>query len=182
MTCIIGILDKKKRTIFLGGDSAGVAGQGMTIVKKPKVFMNREFIMGYTDSFRMGQVLEYGFIPPKHPKGMGVTRYMVTDFMDHLRICFKDAGYMKIDGEREQGGAFIVGYKGHLFGVESDLQVTESRKPFEACGSGSWQAEGALYATQDWKDPVKRIRMALRAAAEFIVSVRGPFTIKSLRY
>jgi 20S proteasome alpha/beta subunit len=56
MTCIVGIIDKE--TIYLGGDSAGTAGYGQSIRKDKKVFIkDNKFIIGFTSSFRMGQLL-----------------------------------------------------------------------------------------------------------------------------
>lgn len=62
MTCIVGLVDKG--SIYMGGDSAGVAGLSVTTRADEKVFLNGPFIMGFTTSFRMGQILRYKFVPP----------------------------------------------------------------------------------------------------------------------
>lgn len=57
MTCIIGLIKNKK--VYIGGDSAGVDGLNITIRKDSKVFKINKFIIGYTSSFRMGQLLRF---------------------------------------------------------------------------------------------------------------------------
>ena len=70
MTAIVAI--RQDNTVYMGGDSAGVAGLKITIRKDPKVFINGNFLMGFTTSFRMGQLLQYSFKPPEHPKNMTI--------------------------------------------------------------------------------------------------------------
>jgi len=54
MTCIAGFVNKNE--VWIGGDSAGVAGYNLRIRKDTKVFkVNGRFLIGYTNSFRMGQ-------------------------------------------------------------------------------------------------------------------------------
>jgi ATP-dependent protease HslVU (ClpYQ) peptidase subunit len=64
MTCIVGV--NHNGNIYIGGDSAGVAGLQLQIRSDEKVFLTGDFIMGFTTSFRMGQLLRYAFSPPEH--------------------------------------------------------------------------------------------------------------------
>jgi len=57
MTCIVGLIDKESKKIYMGGDSAGVANYSLSVRKDPKVFKRYGFIFGFTSSFRMGQLL-----------------------------------------------------------------------------------------------------------------------------
>ena len=59
MTCIVGLVDNGK--IYMGGDSAGVSNLDIRIRADQKVFKTGEFIMGFTSSFRMGDLLKYDF-------------------------------------------------------------------------------------------------------------------------
>ena len=61
MTCIVGILEENG-DIYMGGDSAGASGNTLKIRADEKVFINENYIMGFTSSFRMGQLLRYGFM------------------------------------------------------------------------------------------------------------------------
>jgi hypothetical protein len=63
MTCIAGISDKETGITYLGGDSLGSNGYSGAINKQHKVFHlqdTNEAIIGYTSSFRMGQLLMCG--------------------------------------------------------------------------------------------------------------------------
>ena len=53
MTAIAGLVHDGK--VYIGGDSAGVAGMDLHLRSDPKVFTVGEFVIGYTTSFRMGR-------------------------------------------------------------------------------------------------------------------------------
>ena len=174
MTCIVGIVSKGKT--YLGGDSAGVAGLDITIRKDKKVFHNGEMVMGFTSSFRMGQVLQYDFIHPEIDTD-DLMAYMVKSFIPALRECFKKAGYAKVDSNRESGGCFLVGVRGRLFQVDSDFQVGENVCGYAAVGCGENYAYGSLFTSAEGADlkPKWRLEKALEAAAEFSGGVVAPF-------
>jgi hypothetical protein len=97
MTCIVGLIDNGK--VWMGGDSAGVSGLDVTVRKDPKVFKNGDFLIGYTSSFRMGQLLRFKFNPPKYyaeQHNNDEYQYMCTDFIEAIRICLKAGGYSKV--------------------------------------------------------------------------------------
>lgn len=175
MTCIVGLVDKGD--VYIGGDSAGVAGLSLSIRADEKVFGNGPFLMGFTTSFRMGQLLRYKFDPPAQTVGQEDMRYMVTSFIDAARQCFSQNGFG--DKEATRGGSFLVGYKSKLYSIESDYQVGIPATPFDAVGCGSDLALGALYATAGLK-PEIRVRTALEAASSFSAGVAPPFTILKL--
>src|SRR5689334_16657482 len=132
MTCIVGLIEKKK--VYIGGDSAGVAGLDVTVRKDPKVFKVGDFVIGCTTSFRMMQLIRFSFNPPKRFEGDDIFKYMCSEFVNVLRRCLKDGGYAKKENEEESGGTFLVGHQDRLFRIDSDYQVGESQKPFEAVG------------------------------------------------
>lgn len=174
MTCIVGIAHKGK--VYIGGDSAGVDGRyGLVVRADRKVFRSGDFVMGFTTSFRMGQLLAFNFNPPKPRVGVDIMAYMVTDFIDAARARMKEGGFKKVDKEVEEGGTFLVGYSGRLFHIADDFQVGESTHGFDACGCGDQLALGSLRSTRQWPDPTKRLREALETAQAFSAGVRGPF-------
>jgi ATP-dependent protease HslVU (ClpYQ) peptidase subunit len=177
MTAIVGLVDKGK--VYIGGDSAGAGGYHLQIRADEKVFRNGPFLFGFTTSFRMGQLLRYAFAPPKHDSDMSDYAYLVTAFVDGIRACLKAGGYNKTKEGEENGGTFLLGYRGHLYKVADDYQVAESADNFDACGCGQPVALGALYAT-DGEKPEKRVRKALKAAERFNTDVRGPFVVEVL--
>ena len=177
MTCIAGVVHRGR--VYIGGDSAGVCGYDLTVRRDGEVFRNGPFVLGFTGSFRMGQLLAHAFRPSPVPKKRGaLERYMVVDFVDALRATLKERGWARKESEQEVGGHFLVGVAGRLFHVESDYQVGEARDGFDAVGCGGEAARGALFATTNLK-PEARVRMALRAAERCNAGVRGPFLVLS---
>jgi hypothetical protein len=174
VTCIVGLIADGR--VHIGGDSAGVDGRYSLVVRSDrKVFRNGDFVMGFTSSFRMGQLLAFDFNPPKPRIGTDIMAYMVTDFIDAARAQMKKGGYARTENAVESGGTFLVGYAGRLFHVSDDFQVGESVHGFDACGSGDHLALGSLRSTRDWTDPHARLREALETAEAFNAAVRGPF-------
>ena len=177
MTCIIGIVDKKK--VYIGGDSAGISGYSLTIRKDPKVFTIGEFAFGFTTSFRMGQLLMHGFKPPP-VNGSDLYQYMCTSFIDAVRARFKDGGFAEKNNEVEFGGVFLVGVRRRLFQVGSDYQIGEPIDKIDACGCGQDIALGSLYSQSTTVSAKTRILNALKAAEHFNAGVRGPFRVVSV--
>jgi ATP-dependent protease HslVU (ClpYQ) peptidase subunit len=176
MTAVVGLVHDGR--VHLGADSAGVSGWSLTVRADEKVFATGEYVMGFTSSFRMGQLLRYGFTPPA-PEG-DLPRFMVTTFIDAGRESLKTGGYATKSSEQEFGGTFLVGIRGRLFEIHNDYQVGEPADQIAAVGCGFEVALGALYATAATRTPVKRrILTALSAAERFNAGVRGPFALVS---
>lgn len=176
MTCIVGYLDKESDKVTMGADSAGVAGMDITIRKDPKIFRNGEFIIGCTSSFRMIQLLRFSFKPPER-KCWDVYEYMCTDFINEVRKCFKDGGFLQKYKEGDEGGGtFLVAYKNRLFEIEGDFQVGENLNGMACVGCGADFAIGSLYTSENTDlSPEKRVLKALEAAAFFSAGVSEPF-------
>ena len=176
MTCIVGMIDKEG--VYIGGDSAAIYADDLSfnIRTDEKVFVKGDFIFGYSSSFRMGQLLRYKLKIPAHVKGMDTTQYMVTFFIDAVKRCFDDNDFdVDVDD-----GSFVVGYKGKLYVIMSDYQVAQAKENFISLGCGEHFAMGAMYASTE-KDPIKKIEIALSAAAAFSMGVKPPFVyVKSL--
>lgn len=177
MTCIVGVTDGK--TVTIGGDSAGVAGYDLTVRADAKVWADNGWVFGFTSSFRMGQLLRYGFTPPAMTEGQDLDEYMVTSFVGAVRQTLKDGGYASVDSNVERGGTFLVGTRGRLFLIDSDYQVGESGYPFDAVGCGESFALGALHAIGDKLTPDRRVLRALEIAETCSAGVRGPFKVAS---
>ncbi|CAM3463178.1 hypothetical protein G4177_06195 [Corallococcus sp. ZKHCc1 1396] len=175
MTCIAAVAHRGR--VVIGGDSAGVGGYELSVRRDPKVFRNGPFVIGFTTSFRMGQLLEHAFTPPPVPTRRGaLERYLVVDFVDALRGVLTERGWARKQNGQEEGGTFLVGVSGRLFRIDSDYQVGEARDGFDAVGCGSEAARGALFASSGLK-PDARVRLALRAAERCNAGVRGPFLV-----
>lgn len=175
MTCIVGIAENGKVT--MGADSAGAAGYEIATRKDSKVFINGGVLMGCTTSFRMIQLLQYALTVPKRHPDTDVMRYMVTEFIPAVRVCFRDGGFMTKASEADVGGNFLVGIEGRLFNVYSDFQVGERAEGFDACGCGEAYALAAMLCTADAMPADQRVRRALEVAERFSAGVRGPFNL-----
>lgn len=179
MTCIVGV--EHGGRVWIGGDSAGVAGYSITSRADSKVFRNGPYVMGFTSSFRMGQLLRWKLEPPKPPKEPEYLEcFMSTEFVDAVRKCLSSGGYAAKKNEVEEGGTFLVGVKGVLFTVESDFQVGLNHDGYDAVGCGQDLALGSLFTTVGVK-PKARVKAALMAAAHHSAGVAGPFVVEATR-
>lgn len=181
MTCVVGLIKSGK--VYMGSDSAAVDEKGGHIFaqKSPKVFTVGQFGIAFVDSFRMGQILQYEWVPPRFtgsPKALD--KFMRTKFIDSVKDAFKGGGYGNFgpnveDGD--QGGIFLVAVRGtgRLFYVDDDFQVGENIIPYYAEGIGMDFALGSLHSTQNMRDPYKRMELALAAASQFSVGVCPPY-------
>lgn len=178
MTAIAGIVQDGK--VWIGGDSAGVAGYGLSVRADPKVFELDEFLIGYTSSFRMAQIIRYHVAPEPPKEGQSPFEYMVCSFVPLVRQAMKTHGYLKTEDGREEIGMFLAGWRGRLFSIQGDLQVGENALPYAACGCGEDLVLGSLHTTNRYDiAPTTRIQLALEAAEAFSAGVRGPFMILS---
>ena len=187
MTCIVGVADEHRGITYIGGDAAAVAGHTLTLVT-PKVWRRHGWVFGGTTSFRMMDILRHSldidYELDRNTEGGELLRFMQTSFVDAVREVLKAGGFMKVENGVEQGGSWLAGYRGRLFHIDSDQQVTESLHGYFAVGSGDDTALGALYALKileeeaylDLPGPAK-ITAALSAAAAHITTVSPPFTV-----
>ena len=153
MTCIVGV-EAPGHTV-IGGDSAGVDDQDLLVVRADaKVFalLGGEFVVGFTDSFRMGQLLRYGLrLPAREARDTAYRRdperFMAVTFIDAVRSCLARGGFARKEDEVESAGTFLVGWRERLYEVGDDYQVGRSTSGYAAVGGGASIAFGALHAT-----------------------------------
>jgi len=179
VTCVVALKARRgsRHQVVMGGDSAGVSRLDVTLRKDPKVFRNGEFLIGYAGSFRMGQLLRFKFQPPPVMKrGKDPFQYMCTYFVDEVRRTLKKGGFSEIENNVEEGGNFLVGFRGRIFEVGSDFQVGEATSDYAAIGCGDSYALGALAASAV-SDPKERVLQALAVAEKFSGGVRSPFVV-----
>lgn len=181
MTCIVAIA--QNGIVYMGSDHAASDDKTGWILsrKEPKCFKVGQYGIAFTDSFRMGQILQYSWTPPKYTPtktNSGLDKFMRTKFIDSVKVAFKDNGYGSIgsSSDEDTGGIFIVGIEGRIFTIDEDFHVGENVVNYMAEGSGGQIALGALYATKNQKNPRLRLKAALEAATEFNMSVAAPYT------
>jgi ATP-dependent protease HslVU (ClpYQ) peptidase subunit len=181
MTAIVAIAENGK--VYIGADSAGISREDLSISsrKDEKVFVAGEFIIGFTSSFRMGQILKYFLKCPKQKKTQTDEEYMCTTFIDNVQKVFKDKNYGQVESNEQSGGTFIVGYRGTIYTIYDDFQIQVCHENYASEGCGRFLALGSLYTTTTFKMTTEnKITMALAAAETHNAGVRNPFIIKEL--
>lgn len=176
MTAIAGLMDSGQ--VWIGGDSAGVAGYSRTVRADVKVFANAGYIFGFTDSFRMGQLIRCAWVPPQPSDNEDVYEFLVTRFIDDLRTMLKAGGFVEVLNNVETGGSFLMGFRGQLYNVDSDFQVGIPAIGYDARGCGEDLVLGSLFTSAGGRmSPRTRITRALDAASAFSAGVCPPYTV-----
>ncbi len=173
MTCIVGV--ETPRGVLLGADSISADGWVCFVSDQPKLFRIGAYVLGFTSSWRMGDLLRHHLrLPP--PPVARVHRHMVVTVIPAIRACLKEGGFATTKEGAEIGGFFLIGASGHLFQVASDYQVNRSSHGYDVVGVANAIALGALAATdRAGLTPRKRLRTALEAAGKHCMGVRGPW-------
>lgn len=179
MTIIVAL--KHDGDIYMGCDSAGTRGISEVRVRKDsKIAIRKGYVLGFTDSFRMGQLLQYEVDFPE-PSKTGHFKFMVKKVIPKIRECFGNHGFTTVQHQnRETGGEFLIGFSGSLYHIFSDFQVAEMHLPYTACGCGDHYALGSLASTEGMK-PRDRVLKALKVAGEFSNGIRAPYRLKVLK-
>jgi hypothetical protein len=173
MTCIVGI--ETPQGVMLGADSiSGDTGSWTCwTADVPKLFRLGQYVLGFTSSWRMGDLLRHQLrLAP--PPATRVHRHMVVAVVPAIRACLKEGGFATTKDGAEVGGFFLIGTNGQLFQIGSDYQVNRSTHGYNAVGVGRDIALGALAATERGA-PRRRLRLALEAAGKHCMGVRGPW-------
>src|ERR1051326_5241874 len=99
MTCVVGLIHED--VTYIGSDSLGSNTYNKTVRKDKKVFHSKDtnkMIMGFTSSFRMGQILMYakGLVDLRDEHTHDFDHeYFVTRFIPNLIEKFENNGYGK---------------------------------------------------------------------------------------
>lgn len=182
MTCIVGMVDGGD--VFIGADSCGSDGWTSDNVEESKVFKNNDFIIGYTGSFRLGQILEHGFKIPEKDIDQSYESYLVKNFLPAMIKTFKKHSFLRKEEEVAYFvGPFLLGYCGRLFEIQGDLSYLESSKGYASIGSGRMIAKGAIDACLQIGEKLSAdeiITIAIKAAKNHVPTVAGEINILSI--
>lgn len=182
MTCIIGLKHKKK--VYIGGDSCAVGGYETRVFSNKKVFYignnNNRMLIGYSGSFRMGQIIQYHVQPSEIT--LPIEKYLVRKFIPVLRKTLEKHKWLKQESGSDNindDGQFLVGLKGQVFCIYEDFQVHSVSDNILTLGSGSSYALGAMLALAD-VPPKKRILTALEISGQLTTSVCAPYYVDTI--
>ncbi len=181
MTCIVGGVTEDGHVI-LGSDSASSNRHTIHHALNPKLFKLHpagsaepvSLILGFTSSWRMGQVLQHQLAPPSF-YGDPWT-WVVSNLVPKIRRVLKDGGFATIKDNQEIGGTFLLGVKGRLFTVQDDFSVIEEEGGFDGVGSGGDHAQAAMYAARHATELTteETLKIGLETAAYYVTTVAGP--------
>lgn len=191
MTCIVGLKHKDK--IYIGADSQGSSeGHRMDYqtsklalleVKVKKSDKSYKLGLGFTASYRMGDLLKYAFKPPKIKENQDINEYLVTAFIPKLINCFDVNDFTATKDSVKFGGTFMLGIADRLFVVYENFCVLESVIDYAAIGSGESYALGCLHgvlSTQVVNDPKTLVELAIKASSDFCTTVGGNIKVISV--
>lgn len=175
MTCIVGMV--KNDQIYMAGDLMGSNGYTKKVYPDSKVFLNGEFLLGYTSSFRMGQILEWNWEPPLRQEGISDRQYMQLNVVESLRDTFATFGYGIKQGLEDLGGTFLIGYRGKLYEMQDNFSLLQN-EDFVAVGSGQYHAEAVMHVLYNTEiHPFDILQEAISTAAHFTSSVSEECTL-----
>lgn len=186
MTCVVAYKDKSN-IIYIGADTAGSSTATHSILtrKDPKVFiLGKSMIVGFSGSYRDGQLIMVKFSPPPHNEDQySDFGYMCGPFIDGIRELYKNNGRIKesSDTPDETEANLIVIYNNEIYKIYEDFHVELSSDPFNACGSGEDVALGAMSIlhSNTGYSPDEKVAMAIRTSAKYNLTVREPIMIIS---
>lgn len=179
MTCVAGWVDDAG--ITFSADSAGVAeGGALTPRQDEKIFFNGDFLIGFSGSFRLGQIARYHFHPPSYTRSDRTydIAYMVRHFVPALREALSVHGF-DTSGQGDEW-AMLVGVSQQIYRIDHDFQVGQSTFQFDAIGAGDQIALGAMLMQLGTESGRDTTRLAIFAAETFSQHVRGPIRTLTL--
>jgi 20S proteasome alpha/beta subunit len=176
MTCIVGYVEKDG-AVYMAADSAASDGESVCIRKDTKLFILRDILVGFSGSYRVGQILRYANDIPRQQKYQDDHEFLCTSFVDFLIETLEDSRALQTDNGTASLGEtnLLVGYKGTLYHIDADAQVGMDDLPYCSIGSGHQYATGAMYALEGYRmSPKKRLEKAIMAAADNSTGVLPP--------
>jgi len=170
ITCIVGLEHKGK--VIIGGDVQGTGGNTKILHTQPKVFNKKGVLMGYTSSYRFGQILEHNLADPVVPENINeVYRWLITVLVPDIKRALKDHNY----GKDDSGGNALIGVRGQLWELQPDFSVLRSVLGYNAVGSGEEYAKASVYTSTANFGGFATLDAA-RSAVELAIATAGNFS------
>lgn len=194
MTCIIA--HTNGTSSFIAGDKLGSNGFTKAVQTEPKVF-EKEFIklnedglsrtkevmaLGYTTSFRMGQLLNYNLTLPEQVAGETFSQYLVLKVIPIIRQMFKDEWGARDASQDVGGGQFIILHNHTIYEVQEDFSVLQPKTQITAVGSGTYHAIASMSAYIEVQEETnvqlhERVEYIFKIVSDNVTSVSPEFDI-----
>ena len=97
-------------------------------------------------------------------------KYLYSTVVKSLRTCFETNSF----GDKEEGGCFLLGWKGRLLEVQSNFSLLERPDGVNSVGSGCYHAITSLIKDKELP-PKGRLSGAIKVASYFVTSVSEDF-------
>lgn len=178
---IIAAAKSSDGSVFIGADKTCTAGTSYSIDTRPKIFWNKEFLIGVSGSLRFAQVAQYIFKPPDIQPDEDLHEYMVAKFCTEFRQIARLNGceHTDKDGDLATEGRLLVVVRSHIYEVDTGVGCFRAANEYNAIGSAAPEANAAMFTLRNigCGDGKSLVLAALEAAAAFDVYIRPPFSI-----
>lgn len=165
MTVIIGIKEKNG-DVLIGADTQASNGSYRVNRKDPKIFEQGQYVVGFTTSYRYGQIIRHQALLPE-PKPGYKDYDLICEIVESIRAKTTEFGFNKVDNNQVEGGRLLIAWHGNLFKIDDDYQYSEFQDDYFAIGSGYQFALGSLCESDGSRNTYDRLRQALYAAYKF---------------
>lgn len=173
MTLIIGLVHDGQA--YLACDSIATNGHTWQLLAQPKMFKNGVLYAGFTDSFRLGQLLEHELSIPDRVVGQDLVPWLVKELVPAVRDTLRRGGYARSVNGAEEGGNFLLVAEHRIFEMQGEYSVLERTDGYAAVGSGQDYALASLHTTAQLDlPPLRRLELAFGAATGNVTTVKAP--------
>lgn len=191
MTAIIGMSDSLSKAVWLASDS-GISDSDDTGDVGPysKIFHTGnegvEIVVGMSGNLRMGQIVEHVVMPQlkETPYYSIAERWCVTTFYHKIHDAFVEYGLLKDDAVFRMDSAMLVGIQHQLFLIDTNFEVVQASRGYDAIGSGRQIVMGALHASlalDSDAGPETHMRRALIATCDHMPNIKKPFVLTNTK-
>lgn len=167
MSVILGASDGEK--VIIGADSGGIlASFDYEIRKDSKVFIkNDDLLFGFAGSFRVGQLVKNSIKFEKKPDNMSDHKYLCTMVANEINSYLPDL----------EETNFIIGYRGNIYTLQTDFQVSSNTRNFDSIGAASPFALSSYYLLNEYTDLdiEQKVQKSLEISTKFNLGALPPF-------
>jgi len=120
---IIAAAKSSDGSVFIGADLTCTAGTSYSLDSQPKIFWNKEFLIGVSGSHRFSQITQHIFKPPDIQEGEDLDAYMVAKFCTEFRQVARLNGCEHTDkeGDLATEGRLLVVVRSRIYEVDTGV-------------------------------------------------------------
>lgn len=177
----------------IGSDSRATDEHGNIMdLATPKIIENGGYLIAVAGSSRGGNILQFGWTPPKPPTSYDLTtldKFITRKFVPAMRKAFIDAGFdMKDDGDvAKTDSVFLIAVNGVVYWINEDYSWDRDVRGIYHQGSGGILAAVAMSALgiekcTDPKKAEKIVAKAVEHATQWDVYSHGPIVVRTQKY